>query len=75
MRYAALWLLVARIGCGSVERKGETRPSAVADAPPPGQATAELPDFGDPKPPVPAASKGTKEVESTREALLHDGGR
>ena len=74
MRYAALLLLAAMVGCGSVEKKEDARPPVAADTPPPGQATAEIPDFGDPKPPIPAASKGSKEVESTREALLHGGG-
>jgi hypothetical protein len=74
VRYTALLLVVALVGCGSVETKDEPKAHAVAaDTPPPAMATTEIPDFGDPKPPVPAAAKETKDVESTRDALLHTG--
>jgi hypothetical protein len=77
VRYAALLMLAAAVGCGSVETKDDARPPAVAaDPPPPAVGTAELPDFSDPKPPAPAASKSSKETPSTtREALLHQGER
>jgi hypothetical protein len=65
--------VVAMVGCSSAEPK-EAR-SVPADSPPPAVATDELPDFGEPKPPAPAASKTPKESRTTREALLHDDGR
>ncbi|HZU95591.1 MAG TPA: hypothetical protein VFF73_02705 [Planctomycetota bacterium] len=74
MRHAAALLLAALVaGCGSVETREDQAPrvTVAADSPPP--ALGELPDFGDPKPPV-AAPRGSKEVESTRDALLNNGG-
>ncbi len=78
MRHAAsLFLVAALVGCGSAETKDDRRHVAEPplDSPPPAWATADAPDFGDPKPPAPTSSRKSKEVESTRQQLLHDDGR
>ena len=77
-RVTSLILVWALLGCGSAETKDDPKTPVVAvpqDTPPPAEATAEAPDFADPKPPAPVSSRASKEVESMRDRLLHDDGR
>jgi hypothetical protein len=72
-----LILVIVLAGCGSAETKDAAeKPHAVAepaqDSPPPAWATAEAPEFADPKPPIPVTAKLSKEVESTRDRLLRE---
>jgi hypothetical protein len=76
MRHAApLILAAALVGCGSSETKDDPKTPVVSvrpeDSPAP-MGDADAPDFGEPKPPIAASSKLQKDVESTRDALLHD---
>jgi hypothetical protein len=61
-------MVFALVGCPATPPREESRPpvSVVADPPPAAAATSELPDFGEPKPPVPAASKAAKEAHAGR---------
>jgi hypothetical protein len=76
VRHATLLLLViALAGCRTTPSSQEpVRPTtqSPADAPAPAWAD-EAPDFSDPRPPVPATSKASKVVESTRDRLLDTG--
>jgi hypothetical protein len=78
-RATPLLLVIALAGCRSTETPETHRPRATAepaqDAPTPGGATDDAPDFSDPKPPVAVTSKASKEVVSTRDRLLHNESR
>ena len=77
-RATPLILVLALAGCASAETNDvrSAKPRAVAepaqDSPPPAWATAEAPEFADPKPPVPVTAKVSKEDESVRDRLLRD---